>query len=98
MLILPYRDRSYLRFVSARTGETIFELKMIDGALLVWGSRYRPNEFDARLDGEAISLDGTLRDSDGVVVTFSDQMMVFADYSVEVGELSPDSICLGDVT
>ncbi len=90
MLTLPYRDHSYLRFVSARTGETVFEMKMLDGALIVWGRRYRPSEFDARLDGDTISMSGTLRDRRGIVVTFGDAMIVSAGYSVEVGALPAD--------
>ena len=87
MLTLPYRDRSYLRFISARTGETIFELKMVDGALIIWGRRYRPSEFDARLEDDEVRLLGRLSDERGVVVEFREQMVAAAGYSVEVGEL-----------
>ncbi len=90
MLTLPYRERSYLRFVSTRTDETIFELKMLAGALIVWGRRYRPSEFDARLDDGEVRLSGTLSDHLGVVVTFGGQTVVTANFRVEVGELAAD--------
>jgi hypothetical protein len=92
MIVLPFRDRTYLRFVSSRTAETLFELKMLDRSLLVWGAHYRPSEFDALLskDGATVALVGTLRDRCGPVVTFSDMMCIRAGYSVEYGEL-PDN-------
>jgi hypothetical protein len=51
---LAYRDRGFIRFTSERTGETIFEIKMFDGAILVWGAHYRPSEFTALLTEAAI--------------------------------------------
>jgi hypothetical protein len=36
--ILPYKDRGYVRFICDRTGETLFEIKMLDGAIVIWGS------------------------------------------------------------
>jgi hypothetical protein len=36
--ILPYHDRGYIGFTSDRTGEALFEIKMLDGAMIVWGS------------------------------------------------------------
>jgi len=58
--ILPYQDRGYVRFVSDRTDETLFEIKMLDGAMIVWGSHYRPSEFAASLaaDGATASVKG----------------------------------------
>ena len=49
MTLLPYQDRRYVRFISERTGETLFEIKMLGGSLIVWGSHYRPDEFAALL-------------------------------------------------
>jgi hypothetical protein len=37
VLVLPFRDHTYLRLVSARTGETLIELKMIGSGVIVWG-------------------------------------------------------------
>ncbi len=70
MTILPYKDGSYVRFISDRTGETLFEIKMRDGALLVWVAHYRPSEFDALLvaGGATVAVVGTLRDRLGPVV------------------------------
>ena len=89
MTILPYRDRGYVRFVSDRTGETLFEIKMLDGALIVWGSQYRPSEFDALLaiDGTTVALLGTLRDRVGPVVTFAECINIRAGFRVEVGSI-----------
>ena len=92
MLSLPYRDHSYLRLVSTRTGETLIEVKMIDGAVIVWGQHYRPSEFDARLsaDGDAVTLEGTLCDRCGTVVTFGERTTIRASYRIDVGTLPPD--------
>jgi hypothetical protein len=40
--ILPYQHGGYIRFISERTGETPFEITMLDGAIIIWGSHYRP--------------------------------------------------------
>lgn len=92
MMLLPYRDHTYFRLISARTGETMFEAKMLRGFMIVWGSHYRPAEFDALLadDGQTVALVGTLRDRIGPVVTFGECHDVRASYTVEVGELPPD--------
>ena len=64
MSFLPYRDHGFIRFTSERTGETIFEIKMINGAIIVWGAHYRPSEFTACLteDGATVVVEGILRD------------------------------------
>ncbi len=92
MATLPYRDWSYLRFVSERTHETLFEIKMIDGSMIVWGSCYRPNEFRASLseDRRTVTVTGTLRDSAGPVVTFADSLDIAAGFRVEFGQLPAD--------
>lgn len=92
MTILPYRERGFVRFVSSRTGETLFEMKMLGGAIIVWGRRYRPDEFDALLadDAQTVALLGTLRDSEGPVVKFGHYAVISAPYSVEIGELPAD--------
>ena len=91
MTILPYQEASYVRFVSDRTGETLFEIKMLDGALLVWGAHYRPSEFDALLadDGATVAVLGTLRDRIGPVVLFAECLQVLAGFRVEIGCLAP---------
>ena len=92
MTILPYRDRSFVRFLSGRTGETIFELTMLDGSLIVWGAPYRPNEFRALLadDGASVRLLGRLHDRCGPVVTFGQQFEIEAGFRVELGDLSAE--------
>ena len=92
MTILPFRDHTVIRFVSLRTGETLFELRMLQGAIIIWGQCYRPSEFDATLadDGRTVTLRGTLRDSCGAVVTFGESLDVDAVYGVEIGELPAD--------
>jgi len=90
--ILPYQDRGYVRFISDRTGETLFEIKMLDGAIVIWGSHYRPSEFGASLasDGATVSVAGTLRDRIGPVVIFGEQFSIVADFRVESGRLPAD--------
>jgi hypothetical protein len=92
VIVLPYRDHTVIRFRSLRTGETLFELRMIERSLIVWGERYRPSEFDATLseDGRTVALVGTLRDSCGRVVTFGGALDVRASYSVQIDELPAD--------
>ena len=41
-MLLPYRDHTFLRILSARTGETLFEIKMLDGSMIVWGANGTP--------------------------------------------------------
>lgn len=90
MTFLPCRDRGFIRFVSERTDETLFEIKMIDGAIIVWGAHYRPNEFEACLteDGATVVVAGILRDRFGVVVMFRNHLSVSASFRVELGRLA----------
>lgn len=44
MILLPYRDHTYFRLISTRTGEALFEVKMLFGSIIVWGGHYRPCE------------------------------------------------------
>jgi hypothetical protein len=37
MTVLPYPDRSFVRLISERTAETLFEITMLDGTIIVWG-------------------------------------------------------------
>ena len=92
MTTLPYQDRTYVRFISERTGETLFEIKMLDGAIIVWGSHARPSEFAASLaaDGVTVSMMGTLRDRIGPVIIFGEQFSIVADFRVESGCLPMD--------
>jgi hypothetical protein len=89
MTILPYRDRSFARFLSDRTHETLFEITMLDGAIIVWGAHYRPNEFSALLadDGATVRLLGRLHDRCGPVVTFGQHLEVDASFRVQIGVL-----------
>jgi hypothetical protein len=34
MTIPPYRDHSYVRFTSGRTGETLFDITTFDGCVI----------------------------------------------------------------
>jgi hypothetical protein len=90
--VLPYRDRSFIRFVSERTQETLFEITMLDGSMIVWGAHYRPSEFYAPLatDGATVALQGTLRDRVGSVVTFDEHLSLATSVRVEVGDLPQD--------
>jgi hypothetical protein len=90
--ILPYQDHGYIRFISDRTGETLFEIKMLEGSLIVWGSHYRPNEFDARRDddGGTVAVVGTLHDRIGPVVTFGECLNILSGFRVELGSLPAD--------
>lgn len=90
MTTFQYRERSYVRFFSLRTDETLFEMRMLEGALIVWGEHYRPSEFDAQLDGDTVVCSGMLRDRCGTVVTFGDRLDILAPYRVDVGELPDD--------
>jgi hypothetical protein len=91
-MLLPFREHTYFRLTSTRTGETLFEAKMLAGAIIVWGAHYRPSEFDAHLaeDGRSVALAGALSDRIGLVVTLGDYLDAIASYSVDVGELPPD--------
>jgi hypothetical protein len=77
---LGYRDHTYIRLISTRTGETSFEVKMLGGSIIVWGAHYRPSEFGAYLadDGQTVARVGTLRDRIGPVLTFGDCFDVHA--------------------
>ena len=92
MTILPFRDRTYTRFISGRTRETLFEITMLHGSITVWGKHYRPSEFRASLaaDGATVTITGTLSDRVGPVVTFGEYLVVAADFRVESGVLPAD--------
>jgi hypothetical protein len=86
---LPYKDRGYIRFISERTGETLFEIKMLNGSILIWGAHYRPSEFKASLidDGANVSVTGALCDRVGPVVTFGERLDISSGFRVELGHL-----------
>ena len=92
MTILPYQSHGYIRFISDRTGETLLEIKMLDGSAIVWGAHYRPSEFDALLadDGATLAVLGTLRDRLGPVVTFAECLNISSGFRVEIGRLPAD--------
>ena len=92
MIFLPYRDHGFIRFVSERTRETLFEIKMIGGSIIIWGAHYRPSEFKAGVteDGATVAVAGTLCDRLGPVVIFGDCLSVGAGFRVEMGRLPAD--------
>lgn len=92
VIFLPYREHGFIRFTSDRTRETLFEIKMTGGSIIVWGAHYRPYEFQACLteDGATVGLAGTLRDRLGTVVIFGDHLTVAAGFRVEIGRLPAD--------
>lgn len=92
MTTFPYRDRGYIRFIGERTGETLFEIKMLDGWVIVWGQHHRPDEFDIQLsdDRSTVSCEGLLRDRVGPVVTFGACLDVVSGFRVELGSLPAD--------
>ena len=92
MTTLPYRDYGYIRFISDRTGEALFEIKMIHGHAIVWGSHDRPSEFDLSVadDRRTMSIEGTLRDRLGLVVTFGACLDIQSGFRVELGSLRED--------
>lgn len=90
MLILPYRDHTFVRFLSARTREVLFEIKMLDGAMIVWGQRYRPSELEARVADGEVRVRGVVRDRLGPIATFDDDLRIVGPWSLEFGELPPD--------
>ena len=94
VIFLPYRDNGFIRFTSERTRETLFEIKMTGGSIIVWGAHYRPCEFQAGLteDGATVGLAGTLRDRLGTVVIFGDHLSVAAGFRVEMGRLPADYV------
>lgn len=59
---------------------------------VVWGSHYRPDEFDIHLaaDGATVSVWGTLRDRIGPVVTFGESLNVLSGFPLELGSLPAD--------
>jgi hypothetical protein len=86
---LRYKDHGFIRFVSERTGETLFEIKMFKASILIWGAHYRPSEFQALLaeDGASMRIEGMLCDRVGPVVTFADSIEIASSFRVEVGDL-----------
>ena len=92
MTFLAYRDHGFIRFTSERTGETIFEIKMLGGSISIWGAHYRPSEFVADLteDGATVVVSGVLRDRHGPVVIFGECLSVSASFRVELGDLPLD--------
>jgi hypothetical protein len=46
VIVLRFCDHMYVRIISTRTGETLIELKMIGGGVIVWRRHYQPSESD----------------------------------------------------
>jgi hypothetical protein len=92
VLVVPFGDHTYVRFLSARTGEMLLELEMLGSGVIVWGAHYRPSEANVRLadDGATVSVSGALRDRLGVVATLGDVLDECARFSVEAGEPPAD--------
>jgi hypothetical protein len=90
--ILPYRDSGLVRFASERRGETLSEITMVDGALIVWRCHFRPSDLTALLadDGASVSITSTRRDRIGPIVILGERLSIVADLRVECGRLPPD--------
>jgi hypothetical protein len=90
-MIIVLRPRTFIRFDSIRTGETLLHASRLDGALIVYGTARR-DRYDIRLDGDDVRIDGTLWDSIGPVASFgADAMRCHAKVLIDHGVLSGDA-------
>jgi hypothetical protein len=89
-MIIVLVPRTFIRFQSARTGETLLHASRLEGAIVVYGSASR-DRYDIRLDGDDVRLDGTLWDRVGPVVSFgADAFRCHAKVLIDHGVLSED--------
>ena len=89
-MIIVLVPRTFIRFESIRTGETLLHASRLEGALVVYGSASR-DRYDVRLDGDDVRLDGTLWDGVGPVVSFgADALRCHAKVLIEHGVLSDE--------
>jgi hypothetical protein len=89
-MIIVLLPRTFIRFDSIRTGETLLHASRLEGAIVVYGDASR-DRYDIRLDGEDVRIDGTLWDSIGPVVSFGDDAFrCHAKLLIEHGVLSED--------
>lgn len=90
MIRLRYEERSRVRFVSLRTGETMLELKMLEGSLITWGCMKR-DRCDVRLDAGAVTIAGELADNRGPVLRAGDDALEYlAGVRVEFGTVQEE--------
>jgi len=89
-MIIVLRPRTFIRFDSIRTGETLLHASRLDGALIVYGTARR-DRYDIRLDGDDVRIDGTLWDRIAPVVSFgADAFRCHAKVLIEHGVLSEE--------
>lgn len=90
-MIFAYRDHGYIRFESGVTLDVLLELRMIDGALVIWGTARR-DRFDARLTHRGVEVDGVLCDEFGERITITEHSIAFdGAASIVAGELPPET-------
>ena len=88
-MILVLLPGTFVRFDSLRSGETLLEAKRLAEALVVYGNANR-RKFRVRLDGDVVTIDGTLWDRYGPAVSFGDDALRFhTKVAVDCGVL-PD--------
>ena len=89
-MILILLPGNYVRFDSLRTGETLLEAKRLAGSLIVYGNASR-DYYDVGLDGDLVTIDGTLWDRRGPAISFGDDALRFhARVVVDCGVLPDD--------
>lgn len=85
---LQYQPERIIRFASGQ--ETLLELKMTDGALILWGIARR-DRFSARLEGDQVEILGELANSRGPVVRFTgDGIVMLSSVQIEVMAYAPE--------
>jgi hypothetical protein len=90
-MIIVLLPRTFIRFQSIRTGETLLHASRLEGALVVYGDACR-DYYDLRLDGDDVRIDGTLWDRLGPVISFgADAMRCHAKLLMDTGVLPEDA-------
>jgi hypothetical protein len=88
---LKYQDDTIIQFVSRRTREVLIELKMFDGALIVWG-KTSPEQLKVRLADRVVHLNGRLVDSRGELATIDgDEWDLSSSLRIDVRPFDPDA-------
>jgi hypothetical protein len=86
-MIIVLHPRTFIRFTSVRTGQTLLHASRLEGALIVHGEACR-DYYDVRLDGDDVRIDGTLWDRISPVVSFgADAMRCHAKVLIDCGVL-----------
>jgi hypothetical protein len=73
-MIIVLVPRTFIRFYSVRTGQTLLNANRLEGALIVYGDA-RPDRYKICLDGEEVRIDGTLWDRVAPAISFGDDAM-----------------------